>query len=364
MDALTALPGVGRKTANVVLGHALGVPGLAGRPARAAGGQSHWPGARRRPGEGGGAAVRDAAARNDGPALRRLDSPRPPDLQAQAAVPDLQRPQRLRLLHDRRRHEAGRSWRQVFGAPVPRTAKPRPSAARNQGAAESDECKTKARDDARALREPRSRMPSIASLAASRARSTTSPSSIEDEPSDELLDEMEIDDDGTLFGLYQGTPLTERTWLRQHAARSDHAVPGPDRRRLRRRRRRDRRGDRRDPDPRARPLLRHGRARDRAASKIDGCAAKTTRDTAGDLTPTAGGRVKARKRFGQHFLEPAWVAKLVKAVDAKADDSFLEIGPGRAAITRAACGAVRHGCWRWKSIATSRPNSKRPSPPT
>jgi endonuclease III len=28
LDALTALPGVGRKTANVVLGHALGVPGL------------------------------------------------------------------------------------------------------------------------------------------------------------------------------------------------------------------------------------------------------------------------------------------------------------------------------------------------
>jgi endonuclease III len=28
MEALTPLPGVGRKTANVVLGHALGVPGL------------------------------------------------------------------------------------------------------------------------------------------------------------------------------------------------------------------------------------------------------------------------------------------------------------------------------------------------
>jgi endonuclease-3 len=28
MEALTSLPGVGRKTANVVLGHALGVPGL------------------------------------------------------------------------------------------------------------------------------------------------------------------------------------------------------------------------------------------------------------------------------------------------------------------------------------------------
>jgi endonuclease III len=28
MEKLTTLPGVGRKTANVVLGHALGVPGL------------------------------------------------------------------------------------------------------------------------------------------------------------------------------------------------------------------------------------------------------------------------------------------------------------------------------------------------
>ena len=28
MEALTKLPGVGRKTANVVLGHALGIPGL------------------------------------------------------------------------------------------------------------------------------------------------------------------------------------------------------------------------------------------------------------------------------------------------------------------------------------------------
>lgn len=35
---------------------------------------------------------------------------------------------------------------------------------------------------------------------------------IEDEPSDELLDEMEIDDESTLLGLYQGTPLNERGW--------------------------------------------------------------------------------------------------------------------------------------------------------
>ena len=35
---------------------------------------------------------------------------------------------------------------------------------------------------------------------------------VEDEPSDELLDDMEIEPPDTLFGLYQGTPLTERGW--------------------------------------------------------------------------------------------------------------------------------------------------------
>ncbi len=33
---------------------------------------------------------------------------------------------------------------------------------------------------------------------------------VEDEPSQELLDDLEMDPDDTLFGLYQGTPLTER----------------------------------------------------------------------------------------------------------------------------------------------------------
>ena len=35
---------------------------------------------------------------------------------------------------------------------------------------------------------------------------------VEDEPSPELLEEMDIPPEDTLFGLYQGTPLTERTW--------------------------------------------------------------------------------------------------------------------------------------------------------
>ena len=33
---------------------------------------------------------------------------------------------------------------------------------------------------------------------------------VEDEPSQELLDELEMDPDDSLFGLYHGTPLTER----------------------------------------------------------------------------------------------------------------------------------------------------------
>jgi len=35
---------------------------------------------------------------------------------------------------------------------------------------------------------------------------------VEDEPSDDLLDELGIAPPDTLFGLYHGTPLTERSW--------------------------------------------------------------------------------------------------------------------------------------------------------
>jgi 16S rRNA (adenine1518-N6/adenine1519-N6)-dimethyltransferase len=51
--------------------------------------------------------------------------------------------------------------------------------------------------------------------------------------------------------------------------------------------------------------------------------------------------VKARKRFGQHFLEAAWVQKLITAAALGADDSVLEIGPGRAAITTPLSATVK-----------------------
>jgi 16S rRNA (adenine1518-N6/adenine1519-N6)-dimethyltransferase len=42
----------------------------------------------------------------------------------------------------------------------------------------------------------------------------------------------------------------------------------------------------------------------------------------------------ARKRFGQHFLEPAWVVKVVDAIAPRSAERFVEIGPGRGALTR------------------------------
>jgi len=51
--------------------------------------------------------------------------------------------------------------------------------------------------------------------------------------------------------------------------------------------------------------------------------------------------MRARKRFAQHFLEPAWVTKLVAASGIDANDDVLEIGPGRGAITRPLAAKAR-----------------------
>ena len=41
-----------------------------------------------------------------------------------------------------------------------------------------------------------------------------------------------------------------------------------------------------------------------------------------------------RKRFGQHFLAPEWVAKVVAAINPQSGDTFVEVGPGHGALTR------------------------------
>ncbi len=43
--------------------------------------------------------------------------------------------------------------------------------------------------------------------------------------------------------------------------------------------------------------------------------------------------MRARKRFGQHFLEPAWQTKVIAACQVAPTDAVVEIGPGRGALT-------------------------------
>jgi 16S rRNA (adenine1518-N6/adenine1519-N6)-dimethyltransferase len=51
--------------------------------------------------------------------------------------------------------------------------------------------------------------------------------------------------------------------------------------------------------------------------------------------------MRPRRRFAQHFLEPAWVTKVAAAIDARPAQAIVEIGAGRGALTEplAATGA-------------------------
>ena len=51
---------------------------------------------------------------------------------------------------------------------------------------------------------------------------------------------------------------------------------------------------------------------------------------------------QSKKRFGQHFLEPAWADRLVQAITAQPTDRFLEIGPGPGALTLRLAPLVAH----------------------
>ncbi len=53
-------------------------------------------------------------------------------------------------------------------------------------------------------------------------------------------------------------------------------------------------------------------------------------------------RRRAKKRYGQHFLEPAWADRLVGAIAPASRDRFVEIGPGRGVLTRRLASRVAH----------------------
>ena len=48
------------------------------------------------------------------------------------------------------------------------------------------------------------------------------------------------------------------------------------------------------------------------------------------------------RRLGQHFLRPASAEKLVRAIDPRPDQRFLEIGPGGGALTAPLCARAAH----------------------
>ena len=60
--------------------------------------------------------------------------------------------------------------------------------------------------------------------------------------------------------------------------------------------------------------------------------------------------MRARKRFAQHFLEAAWVHKLIVAAAIAPEDAVVEIGPGRGAITR----PLAQACARLLAIEVDR----------
>jgi 16S rRNA (adenine1518-N6/adenine1519-N6)-dimethyltransferase len=51
---------------------------------------------------------------------------------------------------------------------------------------------------------------------------------------------------------------------------------------------------------------------------------------------------RAKKKYGQHFLQGAWADKLVTAIDPHDDERFVEIGPGPGALTFRLAPRVAH----------------------
>ena len=51
---------------------------------------------------------------------------------------------------------------------------------------------------------------------------------------------------------------------------------------------------------------------------------------------------RAKKHFGQHFLQPVWADRVVQAIDPRSTDRFLEIGPGPGVLTERLAARVAH----------------------
>ena len=52
--------------------------------------------------------------------------------------------------------------------------------------------------------------------------------------------------------------------------------------------------------------------------------------------------MRAKKKYGQHFLQGVWADKLVAAIEPREQDRFVEIGPGPGALTLRLAPRVAH----------------------
>ena len=303
MDALTELPGVGRKTANVVLGHALGVPGL---PV-----DRHVLRVANRIGIAEG----DDPEKVEEQLCRRSQGAMDPDLRhTDPARPAICHPKPLCA------ECVVQDDCDYFHAVVQRLARPDPP---GQTESQTEASRPQAMNRAAFERHVSDALATIPKRFRDAMRNIAIV--VEDEPSLTLLGEMEIAPPDTLFGLYQGVPLTERRWdygnslpdrivlfqgPHEREARDDDDLVGV---------------DRRDAHSRDRSLLRAERRGNRGDRRRTGTPTMTT-----DRNRT---HRPAKKRFGQHFLERAWAEKVVRSIAPAPDQTFFEIGPGRAAIT-------------------------------
>ena len=179
---LVKLPGVGRKTANVVLGHALGVPGLpVDRHVLRV-------------------ANRIGIAQSDDPEVveQQLGSAMPPERWTQTSDTLILHGRRIckpKPLCDRCAVRAALPLLQDRGVEV------------REGREAKDGSTMTREKFMRLVEEALEEIPKRF-----RAEIKNVAVVVEDEPPPHVLEEMEIEPGDSLFGLYQGTPLPERSW--------------------------------------------------------------------------------------------------------------------------------------------------------
>ena len=136
---------------------------------------------------------------------------------------------------------------------------------------------------------------------------------------------MEIEPPDSLFGLYQGTPLPERSW--------GYGNTLPDRISIYQQPIEEAcEDDEEIRDCVAETVIHEfGHYFGMDEEQIEEIEEKYWRGES--LDDVWSVKVRAKKQYGQHFLEAAWADKLVAAIEPHRDDRFVEIGPGPGALT-------------------------------